>query len=56
MQRLGQDIRKLPVRRSRDADKLHVTILNDLMDKVFLDVNELGAHPAADDIVTSFDT
>ena len=34
------------LRRSRDADKIHVAILNDLMGKVFLDVNVLGALPA----------
>ena len=54
VQRLGQDIRQL--RRSRDADKLHVAILDDLMSKVFPDVNVLGALPAADDIVPPFDT
>ena len=57
VQRLGQDIRQL--RRSRDADKLHVAILpmsDDLMGKVFPDVNVLGALPAADDMVPPFDT
>ena len=54
VQRLGQDIRQL--RRSRDADKLHVAILDDLMSKVFPDVNVLGALAAADDIVPPFDT
>jgi hypothetical protein len=33
--------------RSRDADELHVAILNDLMSKVFPDVNVLCALPAA---------
>ena len=37
VQRLGQDVRQL--RRSRDADKLHVAILDNLMGKVFPDVN-----------------
>ena len=54
VQRLGQDVRQL--RRSRDADKLHVAILDDLMGEVFPDVNVLGALPAADDIVPPFDT
>ena len=54
VQRLGQDVRQLG--RSRDADKLHVAILNDLMGKVFSDVNVLGTLPAADDIVPPFDT
>ncbi len=54
VQRLGQDIRQL--RRSRDADKLHVAILDDLMGKVFPDVNVLGAFPSAIDIVPPFDT
>ena len=54
VQRLGQDIRQL--RRSRDADKLHVAILDDLMGKVFPDVNVLGALPAADDTVPPFVT
>ena len=54
VQRLGHDIRQL--RPSRDADKLHVAILDDLMGKVFPDVNVLGALPAADDIVPPFDT
>ena len=54
VQRLGQDIRQL--RRSRDADKLHVAILDDLMGKVFPDVNVLGSLAAADDIVPPFDT
>ena len=49
VQRLGQDVRQL--RRSQDADKLHVAILNDLMGKVSPDVNVIGALPAADDIV-----
>ena len=54
LQRLGQDIRQL--RRSRDADKLHVAILDDLMGKVFPEVNVLGALSAADVIVLPFDT
>ena len=54
VQRPGQDIRQL--RRSRDADKRHVAILDNLMGKVFPDVNVLGALPAADDIVPPFDT
>ena len=54
VQRLGQDVRQL--RRSRDADKLHVAILDDLMGKVFPDVNVLGAFPSASDIVPPFDT
>ena len=53
MQWLGQDVRKL--RRRQDADKLHVAFMNDLMGKVFPDVNVLGALPTADDIVPPFD-
>ncbi len=52
--RLGQDV--LQLRRSRDADKLHVAILDDLMGELFPDVNVLGALPAADEIVPPFDT
>ena len=54
VQRLGQDVRQL--RRSRDADKLHVAILDDLMGEVFPDVNVLGAFPSANDIAPPFDT
>ncbi len=55
VQRLGQDVRQL--RHSRDADKLHVAILDDLMGEVFPDVNVLGALPAAADaIVPPFKT
>jgi hypothetical protein len=54
VQRLGQDVCQL--RSSRDADMLHVAILDDLMGEVFPDVNVLGAPPAADDIVPPFNT
>ena len=54
VQRLGQDVRQL--RRSREADKLHVAILDNFISKVFADVNVLGVLPAADDIVSPFDT
>ncbi len=40
-------------RRSRDADQLHVAILDNFMRKVLPDVNVLGVFPAANDVVFS---
>ncbi len=44
------------LRRCRDADELHVAILDNLMSKMLADVNVLGVLPAADDIVPPFYT
>ncbi len=50
MQSLGPDIRQL----SGDADQLQVAFLDNLMCKVFPDVNGLDMFPAANDVVSPF--
>ena len=53
VQRLGQDVRQLGGR--RNADELHLAILDHLMREVLPDVNVLGALPPADDVVPPLD-
>ena len=53
VQALGEDIRELG--RRRDADELHLAILNILVSEVLPDVDVLGLLPSADDVVIPLD-
>ena len=53
VQRLGQDVRQLGG--CRNADELHLAILDHLMREVLPDVDVLGALTPADDVVPPLD-